>query len=71
MDDAMVAAVGAHLPLLKNALAPYDSGREYLNFAEHSTEAGRIWPDDVLARLHEVKAEYDPDDMFRSNHPLA
>jgi UDP-N-acetylenolpyruvoylglucosamine reductase len=70
MDNAMVTAVGAHLPIVTKALAPYDSGSEYLNFAEHSTEPERIWPTDVLARLREVKAEYDPDDMFRSNHPV-
>jgi hypothetical protein len=70
MDAAMAAAVGAYLPVVKEALAHWDSGREYLNFAEHRTDVRRLWPMDVYHRLRHVKAEYDPADMFRSNHPV-
>jgi hypothetical protein len=70
MDAAMAAAVGAYLPVVKEALAEWDSGREYLNFAEHRTDVRRLWPMDVYHRLRQVKAEYDPADMFRSNHPV-
>jgi hypothetical protein len=70
MDPVMTAAVKAYLPVVKEALARYDSGREYLNFAEHSTDPRRLWSIDSYQRLRRVKAEHDPRDMFRSNHPV-
>lgn len=70
MDASMAAAVAGHMPVVKRALRPWDSGREYLNFAGHRTDASRLWPADVYQRLRLVKDDYDPDDMFRSNHPV-
>src|SRR4051795_8775612 len=70
MDPVMAAAVGAYLPVVKEALRRYDSGREYLNFAEHRTDVRRLWPIDVYHRLRQVKTEHDPLDIFRSNHPV-
>jgi hypothetical protein len=70
MDPVMDAAVSAYLPVVKEALHRYDSGREYLNFAETRTDVRRLWPMDVYHRLRQVKSEYDPIDMFRSNHPV-
>jgi FAD/FMN-containing dehydrogenase len=70
MDAVMAAAVRAYLPVVKEALADCDSGREYLNFAEHSTDVRRLWPTEAYDRLRRVKADYDPADMFRSNHPV-
>src|SRR3954454_3652259 len=70
MDPVMDAAVSAYLPVVKQALARYDSGREYLNFAEHRTDARRLWPVDTYERLREVKGEHDPLDIFRANHQV-
>jgi hypothetical protein len=70
MDPVMTAAVGAYLPVVKQALARYDSGREYLNFAEHRTDVRRLWPMDAYYRLRQIKAEHDPLDIFRANHPV-
>jgi hypothetical protein len=70
IDAVMHAAVGAYLPVVKDSLARWDSGREYLNFAEHRTDVRRIWPLDVYHRLRQVKADHDPADVFRSNHPV-
>lgn len=55
------------------ALAPYDTGRQYLNFTEASTDPARFYRPDVFHRLRAVKAAYDPDNLFRANHsiPLA
>jgi hypothetical protein len=66
----MSAAVAAYLPVVKQALARYDSGREYLNFAEHRTDPRRLWATDTYHRLRAVKADHDPLDMFRANHPV-
>jgi hypothetical protein len=52
------------------ALAPYDTGRQYLNFTEASTDPARFYRPDVFHRLRAVKAAYDPDDLFRANHPI-
>ncbi|HYZ29291.1 MAG TPA: FAD-binding oxidoreductase [Thermoleophilaceae bacterium] len=70
MDPVMTAAVRAYLPVVTQALARYDSGREYLNFAEQRTDVRRLWPADTYRRLRAVKAEHDPLDIFRSNHPV-
>jgi FAD/FMN-containing dehydrogenase len=70
MDPVMTAAVSAYLPVVKQALARYDSGREYLNFAEHRTDVRRLWPMDAYYRLRKIKAEHDPHDIFRANHPV-
>src|SRR3954467_4363834 len=70
MDPVMTAAVRAYLPVVKAALARYDSGREYLNFAEHSTDPRRLWSPMAYKRLQRIKREHDPLDIFRANHPV-
>ncbi len=70
MDPVMAAAVSAYLPVVKDALAAHDNGREYLNFAEHRTDPRRLWPMDTYHRLRQVKAEHDPQDVFLANHPV-
>jgi FAD/FMN-containing dehydrogenase len=51
------------------ALEPYDAGR-YLNFAEERFEMTQAFPPMTVERLREVKQRYDPDDLFRANHPV-
>jgi FAD binding domain/Berberine and berberine like len=70
MDPVMTAAVTAYLPVVKEALARYDSGREYLNFAEVRTDVRRLWTADTYDRLRQVKGDHDPLDIFRSNHQV-
>ena len=70
MDPVMHAAVAAYLPVLKRALARYDAGREYLNFAEQRTDPRRLWRPETYRRLRQVKRDWDPLDIFRSNHPV-
>jgi FAD/FMN-containing dehydrogenase len=64
------AAVRHHVELVQNALAPWDSGRMYLNFAEKRERGERLFGDLTYRRLQAVKAAVDPDDVFRSNHPV-
>jgi FAD binding domain/Berberine and berberine like len=71
MDPVMGAAVSAYLPVVKQALAPYDSGREYLNFAEVRTDPRRLWTAEAYERLRRVKTQHDPIDLFRANHPVS
>jgi FAD/FMN-containing dehydrogenase len=66
----LAAAVTAHVELVQAALAPWDSGRVNLNFAAKRERGERLFGDGTYARLQTVKAAVDPDDVFRSNHPV-
>jgi FAD/FMN-containing dehydrogenase len=59
----------AWLGALKAALEPYDAGR-YFNLVEESFDITKIFTPDVLERLREVKQRYDPENLFKSNHPV-
>ena len=42
----------------------------YLNFTERRVDGSAIFPAEVLERLRRVKADYDPANLFRANHPI-
>src|SRR5207249_2391083 len=67
--EEMKATVEAHVEVVQKALEPWDAGRAYLNFAERST-GQRLFGSETYARLRRVKAQYDPQDVIRSNHPI-
>jgi len=69
-DDETYAANRKQLAQLAAVLAPYDSGRQYLNFTEEPTDPARFYRPEAYRRLQAVKAEVDPDGVFRSNHPI-
>lgn len=69
-DDETHQANHERLELLADALAPYDTGRQYLNFAERPTDPARFYAPDTYRRLQAVKAHYDPQQVFRANHPI-
>jgi FAD/FMN-containing dehydrogenase len=71
VDAGVAAAIEAHLAFARAALAPYESGSVYLNFAERPIDAATIYRPWVLDRLRKIKAAYDPEDLFLSNHPIA
>jgi hypothetical protein len=64
------AAVRARIELVQSALERWDSGRIYLNFAEKRQRGERLFGEPTYGRLQAVKAAVDPDDVFRSNHPV-
>ncbi len=59
----------AWLGAFTEALAPYDSGR-YLNFCEEPFEMSQAFPEETVKRLCEIKERYDPENLFRANHPV-
>ncbi len=63
-------AVGAALGGVEEGLAPWSSGRRFLNFVMATDDVGSVFAPDVLARLREVKGRYDPDGRILSSHPL-
>jgi UDP-N-acetylenolpyruvoylglucosamine reductase len=71
MTPDMGHAVEAAVDEVRTALAPWDAGREYLNFAERQTAAERLFDTATLRRLREVKSRYDSGGLFRANHPVA
>ena len=65
----MAAGVQAYNPLLNAAFAPYEADRAYSNFVEAPTDGDALFGA-AHERLRAVKAQYDPADLFRSNHPV-
>jgi FAD/FMN-containing dehydrogenase len=71
LDEEMAAGVRAHLDVVAAAVAPYDTGRQYLNFTEAHTDPARFYRRDTYERLGVVRSRVDPDELFRANHPIA
>ena len=70
MDEAGAAAIEATLRALKRAAAPHRVG-DYPNFVEEpSQDVSAFFDAGTWRRLREVKAAYDPDDMFKGNHHI-
>jgi len=59
-----------HTGVLADALARWDSGARYTGFTETPTDPAMCFAPDTYDRLQQVKAKYDPDDLFRANHPI-
>ena len=70
MTDELAAASEETFGRLGEALAPYDSGRPYLNFQERPTATERLFDADAYRRLRRVRAEHDRDGIFRANHAV-
>jgi len=69
-DEQTHRASHDRLELLADAFAPYDTGRQYLNFTETQADPSRFYPADVYRRLRAVKAAVDPHNVIRANHPI-
>jgi UDP-N-acetylenolpyruvoylglucosamine reductase len=66
----LAAAIETDLGLLRDALAPYDTQRTYLNFVERAVDPAAFYGEEAYARLRAVKAAVDPDELLRANHPI-
>ena len=69
-DPGMTAAVEERIDLVASALAPYDAGRGYLNFAERPRDPAKLFGAEVYERLAAVKADVDPAGLFQANQEL-
>ncbi|MGB4777189.1 FAD-binding oxidoreductase [Microbacterium sp.] len=69
LDAESAQAVRSAVDELLDAVAPWRSDRDYLNFAEAAVPARRLFGD-ALPRLGEIKQRVDPRNLVRSNHPL-
>ena len=70
-DDETYRANREQLALVREALTPYDTGRQYLNFTEEHTDPATFYRADAYRRLRAVKTEVDPENVFRANHPIS
>ena len=68
-DADTARATRATLRRIEASLAPYHVG-DYPNFVEEPTDARSFFDAGTWARLRDVKALYDPDDLFRANHAI-
>jgi len=66
----MAAKADQDLAKLDAALEPYSSARKYLNFTETASAPGEFFEKATLDRLRAVKAQVDPEGIFRSNQPI-
>jgi FAD/FMN-containing dehydrogenase len=67
VDDASARAVDAALEAVTAAVREHRVG-EYPNFIEEPTDASNFFDGDTWDRLRQVKALYDPTDLFKGNH---
>jgi FAD/FMN-containing dehydrogenase len=70
MDADVAGAIHGTLGRMKAALAADAAGREYLNFAERPGAAKGAFDAATIDRLRAVRAEYDPEGVFRAAHAL-
>jgi hypothetical protein len=68
-DETAAATVRAALEAVEDALRPYEAGF-YPNFVEQPADASAFFDPETWARLREVKALYDPEDVFKGNHHI-
>jgi FAD/FMN-containing dehydrogenase len=55
---------------LIDALSPYASGRDYLNFSENPVDVAKSFPEETWRRLKGVRTAVDPDGRLMANHPV-
>jgi hypothetical protein len=67
----IAAAVRAAVTAVRYRMAPWSTGRCYLNFAEERKAGDVLFGADIHSRLRQIKATYDPTDLIRSNQPVA
>jgi hypothetical protein len=69
MDEDAAPVVEARLAALYAALEPRRVG-DYPNFVEEPADASTFFDADAWARLRDVKARYDAEDVFKGNHHI-
>ena len=64
------APVRAQVQRVTEAMRPWQSPQDYLNFAETTRDPDTFWNEPAYDRLRAIKADVDPDELIRSNHPV-
>ena len=70
MDPEMGAAVNRQMEVVTRALERWDAGVKFANFVDVPLDPRMCYSPETFDRLQQVKARYDPDDLFRANPPI-
>jgi hypothetical protein len=70
MNPGMAPAINGQLDVVADTLAPWDSGVTFASFIDVPIDVRKCYSPETFDRLQEVKRRYDPDDLFRANHPI-
>ncbi len=70
MAPEMAAGVNTALDALVAAMEPWETGGDYLNFADRPCDASKAFDAQTYGRLREIKAAVDPDGLFVAAHPV-
>ena len=70
VSEEVAAAGHAAAVRLTETLAPFGSGRQYLNFAENPVDVRAAYPEKSWRQLAGIRAAVDPDGLFVANHPV-
>jgi len=70
MAPEMAAGVNTALDALVAAMEPWETGGDYLNFADRPCDASKAFDAQTYGRLREIKAAVDPDGLFVVAHPV-
>jgi hypothetical protein len=68
-DEASAATARGYLESVERAVLPYRTG-DYPNFVEEPSDASAFFDAHTWAGLRQVKALYDPSDLFKGNHHI-
>ena len=68
-DETSAATARTFLESVERAVLPYRTG-DYPNFVMEPADASSFFDTDTWARLRQVKALYDPSDLFKGNHHI-
>jgi hypothetical protein len=63
-------ATQQRISAVRAAAAPWLSRSSYFNFAEADVEGTSLFPAGAYERLTEIRAELDPDGVFRAKHAI-
>jgi FAD/FMN-containing dehydrogenase len=67
---AAVAAADERIAAIRSASEPWLARTAYFNLAERETDASTFYPGDNYRRLAEIRAQVDPDGVFRAKHAI-
>ena len=70
MSPEMAAAAAVGQAAIGAAMAPWATGKEYLNFVEHAVDPATLYGDDDYGRLRAIRAAVDPAGRMVGNHPI-
>jgi hypothetical protein len=65
-----VASIDDRVDAIRSSLAPWLSGSAYFHFAERGVDKRALYPAGVYERLARVRADVDPEGLFRARHTI-